>query len=85
MPLSRSDHHAPEHYADAIDQGGALMVTEILLKAMAALPQGRDLLLQAMNDKTREIGEMISLDCADAGAPAALALMRQVVEEACAA
>jgi hypothetical protein len=74
-----------EQRADAIDQGGALMVVEVLLKALAALPQGRDLLVRAMEDKTREIGELAGLGCADPSTPAALALMRQVVDEACAA
>lgn len=78
MPLTRF-----EQRADAIDQGGALMVLEVLLKAVSALPPGRDLLLHAMEDKTRELAELAGVGCLDAGVPAALALMRQVVEEAC--
>ena len=80
MPLTRF-----EQKADAIDQGGALMVVEVLLKVVAATPDGRDLLRRAMDEKTREIGDLAGLGCADASTPAALALMRQVVEEACAA
>lgn len=83
--LASLDHRPLEARADAIDQGGALMLTEVLLKVLAALPRGRDLLVQAMEDKTREVREMASLGCADSSTPAALALMRQVVEEACAA
>lgn len=71
-----------EQRADAIDQGGALMVTEVLLKVVMALPHGRALLAQAMEERTREITAMAGLGCADPGAPASLALMRQVVEAA---
>lgn len=74
-----------EQQAAAIDQGGALMVVEVLLKVLTALPQGRDLLIQAMEAKTREVSDLAGLGCADARTPAALALMRQVIEDACAA
>lgn len=72
-----------EQRADAIDQGGALMVAEVLLKVVTALPRGRELLVQAMEERTREVTAMAGLGCADPGTPASLALMRQVVEAAC--
>ena len=80
MPLT-----AFEQKADAIDQGGALMVVEVLLRVLTALPQGRDLLIEAMETKTREVSDLAGLGCADARTPATLAMMRQVIEEACAA
>lgn len=79
MPLTRF-----EKKADVIDHGGVLMVVEVLLKAVTAMPSGRDLLRQAMDEKTREVSDLAGLGCADANTPAALALMRQVVEDACA-
>jgi hypothetical protein len=83
--MSHLEPQLPEHVAGAIDQSGALMVVEVLLKVLTALPQGRDLLIQAMETKTREVSDLAGLGCADVRTPAALALMRQMIEDACAA